>query len=231
MLQRIRQIVDEVFKGNKSEFARSIGVGESSIRSYLSGTIPKADVLEKIIYNTSVSCEWLLSGNGDMLNKDTIQLSKPNIEHKFSLRSDNSLEEQRIPLYELDASAGIVSLFGGSSKLVPTDYITIPNIPKCDGAMHVAGDSMYPILKSGDIVMYKEVTDILNDIFWGEMYIISFNVDGEEYVTIKYVQKSEIEGHITLVSHNKHHQPKDIAISRILAMAIVKASIRYNTIK
>ena len=43
------------------------------------------------------------------------------------------------------------------------DYISIPRLPKCDGAVYVTGDSMYPLLKSGDIVLYKEVSDIKNE--------------------------------------------------------------------
>ena len=35
--------------------------------------------------------------------------------------------------------------------------IVIPNIPVCDGAVYVSGDSMYPILKSGDIVGFKSI--------------------------------------------------------------------------
>jgi hypothetical protein len=60
------------------------------------------------------------------------------------------------------------------------------------------------------------------------MYLISIDVDGEEYITVKFIQKSEQEGSIKLVSQNQHHQPRDIEISRIKALAFIKASIRMN---
>jgi hypothetical protein len=63
---RIRQIIDELFGGNKSEFARIVGISESGVRSYLGNTIPKADVLEKIAIKTAISCEWLVLGQGSM---------------------------------------------------------------------------------------------------------------------------------------------------------------------
>lgn len=66
--------------------------------------------------------------------------------------------------------ASIVPLFQNSDEIKPIDHISIPNLPKCDGAVYVAGDSMYPLLKSGDIVMYKEVIDIKN-IFTGDKCI------------------------------------------------------------
>ncbi len=107
--------------------------------------------------------------------------------------------------------------------------IKIPNLPKCDGAITVTGDSMYPLLKSGDIVLYQETG--VNNIYYGEMYLLSVKVDHwEEYITVKYVQKSEKgENYVKLVSQNQHHQPKDIEISQIRAIAMVKASVRFNT--
>ena len=71
----------------------------------------------------------------------------------------------------------------------------------------------------------------IDNIFWGDMYLISIDIDGEEYITVKYIQKSERPGCIKLVSQNQHHADKDIEVERIRALAFVKASIRMNSIK
>ena len=89
---------------------------------------------------------------------------------------------------------------------------------------------MYPLLKSGDIVLYKQLQDI-DSIFWGDMYLLSIDLDGEEYITVKYIQKSDREGYVKLVSQNPHHADKEIPIERIRALALVKASIRMNSIR
>lgn len=149
----------------------------------------------------------------------------------YKLSSDSIKEIQKIPVFDLEAAAGLVPLFNDAGKQVPVDYISIPNLPKCDGAIHVTGDSMYPLLKSGDIVLYKRINDILNGIFWGEMYLVSIDMDGEEYVTVKYIQKGDDPDHVRLVSHNQHHSDKDVLISSIRALAFVKASIRINSMK
>ena len=120
-------------------------------------------------------------------------------------------------------------LFKNNNLQEPIDYISIPRLPKCDGAVYITGDSMYPLLKSGDIILYKEIQDIKNEIFWGEMYLLSLEISGEEFVTVKYIQKSEKDGFVKLVSQNKHHQDKDVALDKIRALAIVKASIRINS--
>lgn len=111
------------------------------------------------------------------------------------------------------------------------DLIKVPDLPKCDGAVRVKGDSMYPLLKSGDIVFYKQIQDLRNEIFFGEMYLLSMNMAGDEYVVVKYVHRSDVEGCIKLVSYNQHHGPMDISLETIRAMALVKASLRFNTIK
>ena len=143
---------------------------------------------------------------------------------------DSIHEIQEVPLYDLEATAGLQELFsGGKSAVQILDTIKIPHLPKCDGAISITGDSMYPLLKSGDMVLYKEIP--LDSIFYGEMYLLSYKInDWEEYVTVKYVQKSDLgDEYLKLVSQNQHHQPKDVLKAHITAIAIIKASIRINT--
>ena len=170
--------------------------------------------------------EWLVTGNGEMLKQDNYNISFVN---KARKTKDSVWENQEIPLYNLEAVAGLKELFRNENPQNITDTIKIPNLPKCDGAVKVIGDSMYPLLKSGDIILYKETG--VENIFFGEMYLLSIQLnDWEEYITVKYVQKSDRgDEYVKLVSQNGHHQPKDIHLSQITALAMVKASIRMNT--
>ena len=59
------------------------------------------------------------------------------------------------------------------------------------------------------------------------MYLLSFTLDGEDYITI--IQKGDDDRYIKLVSHNPHHAPKDIPLDTIRALALIKASVRFNT--
>ncbi len=181
---------------------------------------------------------WLLTGKGEMLfNENDMEdnaalLEKINSvpDNIFKLKTDHEISKQEVPLYNIEAVAGLVELFQSHGDASPVGVLTIPNLPKCDGAVFVTGDSMYPLLKSGDIVAYKQIYDFGNEIFWGEMYLISIEIAGEEFISVKYIQKSEKgDDYIKLVSQNQHHQPKDINISTIRAMAIVKASVRINS--
>ena len=67
-------------------------------------------------------------------------------------------------------------------------------------------------------------------VFFGErLYLLSFVIDGKSYTTIKYIQKADNERYVRLVNHNPQHSPKEIPANSIQALALVKASIRFNT--
>ncbi len=72
-------------------------------------------------------------------------------------------------------------------------------------------------------------TDFRNEIFWGEMYLLSVEMSGEEFVLVKYIQKSDNPNFVKLVSQNKHHKDKEVGIEKIRALALIKASIRINS--
>lgn len=210
-------------------FENAISAGRGSIsKAVKEGKSIGSSMLENILsIYTDLNPTWLLTGQGNMLKEETF-LEDKSIQ-AFSLKTDNAMHYQQIPLYDIEATAGLIPLFSESSNNVPLDYITIPNLPKCDGAIYVTGDSMYPLLKSGDIVLYKEIRDIQNEIFWGEMYLLSVEMSGEEFVMVKYIQKAENTQFVKLVSQNKHHQDKEVEIAKIRALALVKASIRINS--
>ena len=209
----------------QEQLSQRLGIGKAALSMIETG---KAGLSARnkniLIQELNVNSEWLDGDDSaDMFNLE------PDLT-AFRLKTDNTLPMQSVPLYSVEGTAGLVPLFTERQNMKPIDFIHIPNLPKCDGAIYVVGDSMYPLLKSGDIVLYKQLRD-LDDIFWGDMYLLSIDIDGEEYITVKYVQKSENEGFVKLVSQNPHHADKDVAISRIRAIALVKASIRMNSIR
>ncbi len=208
----------------QEQLAQRLGVGKAALSMIETG---KASLSSRnrniLIQEFNVNPEWLDAGVGSIFS------ALPDI-NKFTLRTDSTLPLQSVPLYSIEGTAGLVPLFSSTTQTDPVNYIHIPNLPKCDGAIYIVGDSMYPLLKSGDIVLYKQLSDV-GDIFWGDMYLLSIDIDGEEFVTVKYIQKSDRDGYVKLVSQNPHHADKEIAVERIRAIAIVKASIRMNSIR
>jgi phage repressor protein C with HTH and peptisase S24 domain len=225
-VQRIKQYID--FKGVRvSVFEREIGMSNGSFASQLKNnkTIG-VDKLENILKKyADINAEWLLTGQGSMLKLDIeseVEVEMRELENKKS-------DFQEIPLYNIQTVAGIVDLFDRNENQVPVDYIKIPKITECDGALYITGDSMYPLVKSGDIVVYKKINNPENNIIWGEMYVAYVQNDGNEYFFSRYLKRSERESYVEFVSQNDHHQSIEFPISSIKALALVKASVRINS--
>lgn len=203
-----------------SDFADFLGVKQPTIASWRKRNSLDYDLI--ISKCNNIDANWLITGKGKMLKEES------NVITVRKSRTDTLIDNQSVPLYDLVASAGVNEIFGESNLSVPMDYIRVPNLPKCDGALYVRGDSMYPLLKAGDIVMYKTVYD-KSQIIWGEMYLCHLIHNGDEYFFTKFIKKGEQEGHALFVSQNQHHQPVEFPIDSIQALAIVKASIRINS--
>lgn len=176
-----------------------------------------------------LNMDWLLTGEGDMLREEPHVSEVTEVKSLSNLKSKEvKKDEQMVNLYDFEASAGLRSLLDNNHANV-IDSIRIPNLPKCDGAIHIVGDSMYPLLKSGDIVLYKEMPVDMQHLFYGEMYLISYIIERDAYVVVKYINRSpQGEPYVTLVSQNPHHADRDIDFRTVNALALVKASIRIN---
>ncbi|MGN1155263.1 MAG: S24 family peptidase [Agathobacter sp.] len=213
---------------NASDLAKLLGKQKSYISELLTG---KRMISEQFVhsfcgYFPEISQNWLLTGEGEMIKQSTPVSPKKT----FPLRTDRNLTIQEIPLYDFDASAGLVAIFNDMNA-EPVDYLKIPNLPAVDGAIYVRGESMSPLLKSGDIVMYKKKDLTIDNIFWGEIYLLSFNTDGDSYTAVKYIRKSDKPGMVCLASFNPQFAPKEIPMESITALALVKASLTFHTME
>ena len=206
------------------QLAERLGVKKSTLSNWKSrNTIDFATLFTKCEH---VNIDWLITGEGEMLKSS----SEVKPAHTFALSTDRKLDVQDIPLYDLSATAGLMAIFN-DNHINPEDYLRVPNLPPVDGAIYVRGESMTPLLKSGDIIIYKRLELTLDSILWGQIYLLSFDAGGDTFTVVKYVQKSDRPDYIRLVSQNERFQPKDIPLESIHALAIVKASITFHTIE
>ena len=213
VLQRVTRLYTQLGL-SKSSFAREINLKQMTVNQYLNGERKFSFEFVQAILKRypELSAEWLIKGEGDMYN----ETSKVFVD-------DKRLEHSIVPLYDVDVSAGLEKLFASGGACVGN--ISIPNMPTADGAVHVVGDSMYPLLKAGDIIAYRVINEI-SSILYGEIYILQIEHDGDMQVVVKYIKRSENPDCVLLVSYNKEHDPMDIPRSWITALARVTFSIR-----
>ena len=141
---------------------KKIGASKGVLsRAIQNNTDIQAKWLTRIVENyPSYSANWLLSGEGDSL-VGRVQ--------NFENKSDGKHIERQVPLYDMEATAGFVSIYKDYSHQSDS-YLSIPNMPPVDGAIYVRGDSMSPLIESGDIVIFQKVNNYSN-ILWGHIYI------------------------------------------------------------
>lgn len=88
---RIKEMVDRLASGKNTVFANTLGVSEANIRGYIKNITPKYDVLRAIVTSYGVSAHWLLTGEGEMIEK---KVTKPTPEPTNETESDAYLRGQ-----------------------------------------------------------------------------------------------------------------------------------------
>lgn len=228
---RIIDRLDEYmrFRGlNDNQVTVSAGLSVGLLNNARKGNydLGKQAVKKILSFYQDLDEVWLITGKGSMLGQDDT-ISPANT---FQLKTDRQVELQEIPLYDLTATAGLVAIYNNMIP-DPVDHLRVPNLPPVDGAVYVRGDSMSPLLKSGDIIIFKKVELSPDLILWGQIYLLSYAIGGDTFTVVKYVKRSQKEGYVQLVSANSFYDSQDIPASAITALALVKASITFYTME
>lgn len=139
-----------------------------------------------------------------------------------------------VPYYhDILVTAGNVESYNESHSNI--SYVNLGDaFNDATGALQVSGHSMYPTYENGSIVGYREVID-KGLILYGEVYILGT----KDYQIIKRVQKNSKKGFILVTSDNvedrsgegRRYEPFDIAIDKIIFLALVLGKISRNQMK
>ncbi|WP_029902226.1 LexA family transcriptional regulator [Prevotella sp. 10(H)] len=216
---------------SKNKFYNQTGVSNGTLdkKSGITG-----DTIAKIYAAyPDLNLEWLITGEGDMTKSSVFSLygNMKSFMDKYAsaMNIDPSMVSEKTFL-EVESPSEFVPIFSYNDKRKFNGYLSIPNVEACDGASFVKTDSMYPMIKPGDIVCFKSANNTKN-IHWGEMYIVYIVIDGEDYLTIKNIERSELgKDYVRLTGYNTKYQPKDVPVEAIQWKAIIKASINYNSV-
>lgn len=227
---RIIQFIEKE-KISKNKFYALTGISNGTLdkKSGITG-----DTILKI-YKVfpEINLEWLIAGEGEMVKPTTFSLycNLQSVRDQYAavLNIDpESISDKNMTISE--SPLEFIPIFAYKESHKCHGYISIPNLSPCDGAGYVRTDSMYPLIKPGDIVCYKTANHT-KLIHWGEVYILYIAIEGEEFLTIKNLNKSELgEDYILLTGYNESYQPKDIPLECIQWKAIIKAHINYNSL-
>ncbi len=215
---------------SKNQFYLRTGIANGTLdkKSGITG-----DTISKIYQSyPEISLEWLIAEEGDMLkSKFSLHHSIADIKAQYAVIANvdaSSISDTEI--VNIESPSDLIPIFAHKQSNQFEGYISLPNLSTCDGAGYMKSDSMYPLIKPGDIVCYRTANET-SEIHWNEIYVVFLSIDNETYLTTKYLQKSELgPDYVCLVSHNDKYSNKDIPIKDIYWKAIVKAFVSYNSI-
>ena len=122
---------------------------------------------------------------------------------------------------EVDAILQVVRCFSDDNIV---GNINLPAVaPNCR-IVQVSGDSMTPIINSGDMVAIREIesTEI---IFWGQIYVVIL----DDYRLVKYLRKHDDPSMVILRSENPNYDDIEVPRSKIRQLFLVQNVIRIDS--
>lgn len=239
--ERFQAIIDSLFSGNKSAFAKVVGVSPTVIENVVGirkGN-PSFEVLNKICANANISEAWILSGEGEMLKTKSTAVAPLHNSHRsqtnVSYRKGNkikvinkdsidnsepSIETDMRPRIPIDAAAGALSIaMDGVTNDQCELFPVIPSFPKYDFTIITRGDSMEPEFHSGDELACAFVNNS-RFIQWGRPHVL----DTAQGVVLKRI--FDDHDNIRCKSINESYPDFSIPKDEIYHVAIVVGLIR-----
>lgn len=188
-------------------FAELINFPKGTLEKYLNNKrLPNAELLLAISSRLGVSISWLLEGVGDQYIDDILE-SHATSGGDFPMldTKDDYVEIQR---FNVDASAGHGSAitleeetgqYAFKKAWLDRRGLNSNNL----SVISVAGDSMEPDLRDGDLILIDHATTSLAD---GNIYVVRFS-DGIYVKRIQHLPGDKVH----LISSNRNYPPIEIA--------------------
>ena len=185
----------------QQSIANELHVSKAYINALFTGrTSIGKSTARKLSELYGISESWLLTGEGAIAKYDG----------------------NGIPEYDVDFSCGNAVMYTDSTAIVGT--LSMSEYANATAIVRATGNSMHPLISSGDKVIIKEVDNWAENIIYGQIYGIE--TDGD-IRTIKRVRRSSEEGIIILEPINKEeYDSTPIKAAHITRMWLVLGCIK-----
>lgn len=191
---------------SKAEFGRRIGVSGAYITSMRKSIQP--DKLRLIAEEfPDLNRDWLLYGDGDMLQKET---AVPVVSYSTG-----------VPYYDEDFLLGFEEI-GTPNSENPEYLIRMPGYERATLWCNASGHSMEPEINNGDIIALQRIEDF-SFLPFGDVYGF-ITTNGMR--TIKRLGRSEHEGYYRLIPTNKGYDEQEIPIDKIAMVYRVMGTMK-----
>lgn len=133
-----------------------------------------------------------------------------------SIRKNHESAEL-IPYYDIDFVAGSSIEFIEDGNITPEYYMDIPEFRGCK-AFRAYSDSMEPLIKSGNVLFAKKITEWKIHLEYGQIYGVVMS-DKRRY--LKYIRKfkEDAKGFFQLVSANVQYDEFEVPKNKIHSLS------------
>lgn len=220
VIERLRHIMNA--RGlSQRKLAALLRLDPSNLSKMLSGKLPMTEgLVNRVVADLGVSKQWLRDGLG-------LPYDKPVRAKEMTLAEMPAIEAVEmaggVPVYDIDATAGCLSLAKAFGEARPVGMVNMPDLPAGSSLIKVLGDSMMPRIVNGGYVAVRPVRDMRN-IFWGQIYVVQL----EDYRMVKYVRRHHDATKVILHSDNPDYDDMDVDRRDIREMYIVEAILNYQ---
>ena len=218
----ILALIEHYSNGNKAQFASLLGISPQGLSTWI-----KRETFDiELVFSKceGLSAQWLLTGEGDMLeNNYQTKIEKNSVLNEKSSEMIPVGNTQGIPLIPFSAMAG--ALKGEQTALdYECEHYIVPAFSGADFLMTVKGNSMAPTYISGDIVACQRVP--MSGLFfqWNKPYVLDTN----QGALIKRIKPGNDPKHVSIISDNPDYDPFELSYEDIYAVALVIGLIRLE---
>lgn len=207
----ILAMIEHYSNGNKAQFANLLGITPQGLSTWIKRE--SFDIELVFAKCENISAQWLLTGNGDMFEKNNQTKSEKKLEReKYSadIPQVSYKKGQGTPYYNVDFIGGFSEIIN-SQVTVPTCNVIVPGFEKACLWCNVTGHSMEPKINHGDIIALRECA--VSDIQYGEIYAVVLDT----IRTIKILRKGSTPDVLRFVPINtQNFDEQEFPITRIM---------------
>lgn len=214
--ERLLALINHYSDGNKTQFAKFIGISPQGLSSWISRSTFDIDLIYSKCVN--ISPRWLITGSGNMFD-DLNGIQTTNEANSSAMPTTSMNPAIGTPYYDVDFIGGFDEVFN-SQVNIPATNIVIRGFEKANLWCNVTGHSMEPKINHGDIIALRQCT--LNDIQYGEIYAVVLDT----IRTIKILRRSSDPDKLRFIPINtEDYDEQEFDKSRIVNIFEVIGSI------
>lgn len=208
----------------KTSIANSLEISASKFSEILGGRMKAGtDVLAGLSSEFNISPQWLLTGEGDMIDSENQNLNSeklPATEEFEYIDNDNN---GKVPIVsELNFA---ISDPEDPSKIKADDYYYVKEFRNADFMLRISGDYMAPKYRSGDLIACRH--DRYNTFYqWGRIYALLTCSLG--LIVGRVYEHRQNTIFITVKPENPAYPEWEIPIDEVAKAALVVGSISLD---